>query len=379
MDIPTWEKLVCEWRYQLDPSNIEGLTQKEILKVQEGLDRLRDEIGEDGITDLKEGNHRLFWWYFASPASWARLFLADLGEILYEFEGSTNLKIVRRRLLGEEFESALAELKVASQFKRSGYHVEFQPKVKRRKADLKVSKSGSEYYVEVTILGPSEEEKLSMSRFNRFMGPLRFRRDVEIGGRILKILSKPRIEEIHRRIEAAANEAKNTQKCIPVYEENVIDLLVCPKGRTDNLQRWLTGKGYTGQFSGPPIKTDDILRLRRKINGESKQLPKDRPGIIVVFADPLFAPTSKEVGRLVNEIEETIYDHERIILGVIRFPGMIDDNDTTYRKEDFTLIRKKEYKSRSINILVIENRYSKFTSSSSSEIIKTLSKINSIE
>ena len=98
--------------------------------------------------------------------------------------------------------------------------------------------------------------------------------------------------------------------------DGVLEIGIAPEADKSLLEQWTAARGLTvGTMQGPPIRTDELQRVRAKIRKEQEQLPAGFPGIVVVFSNNLF-PFVKDHRALIGELEEAVYHHDHL-LGVV--------------------------------------------------------------
>lgn len=349
------------WNYHEKAiQNNKELKNEDKQKAIAGLQQIRRLLGEDFLEHAFQTMHPIVS-YFRNEAPWTRLWLAEFGSMLSHVQDDHGFQELKERLISKEgFFSAISELETGYRFSVAGFSVEFYPSSGKRRCDLRVQKGDTRTYIEVTIIGPSQEERETEHTFYELAWSHLSNSDIEIAGKIYKALSNPRIAEIKRKITTSIHEARRKQECIILSEPRIIDIIICPKSMSSNLSDWLRKKGLASHFEGPSYNVDEIRRARKTLDEENRQLPKNEPGIVVLNHGRIFMPNSDAIERLVYELEEEVYKHSNMVAAVLVFTDVVGANEAGRHGRDFVWSRKVKYRLYGENTLVIKNKYSRF-------------------
>lgn len=354
------EKL-SDWGYHIEQvRNDEDLTGEQREEVMESIFKIKEVFGEDWLKKAVETRHPLFEMYFINMAPWTRFWLLDFGKKLKDIENIPNSNELVNRLKGaDSYSASVAELEVLSKLKRAGIDVELYPKVVSGVPDLKAVVDGVEIFIEVTEMGASEES-MEAGRTHRLVHLVAFNLDIESSCKIYKPLSVPHIGDLRAKIQKAIEEVKKKNCCREISEPGVIDCFICPKGKSDELERLLKERGLKRTLEGPPYSTDELRRIKKKIQDKVKQLPKDKPGIIVIFDPNIWVINKEDYYEIAYELEEAIYGERRLMLGIIW--GGVDSRFGEFfvEKEDWVIVQKILYGVLPENRIIIKNKYCKF-------------------
>jgi len=336
------------------------ITEPDKAEILKGFQALREIMGDAWFEETARSHYPIFH-RLANLVSYSQLSVARVGLRLQALKSAKNFNKLRRRMMSRDTYSASeAELEVASYFAKAGFSIEFYPAVGSKEADLLLIRDNMEYYVEVTVIGDSVEERRAFETLEGIHWPY-FAEDIIMHGRVLKILSTPHLEELKKRIANVVEEVKNTHEGREVVDPGVVQLFICPRDNTDALKVWQKRKGISG-LEGPRIEVNEISRIRHRLDAENSQLPEDKPGLIIVYGRSLreqfFEPNFYE--KLASQLEETVYGHRNLILGAIVTYG--SDLLTHPLKEGRNyILRHRQYGSRiGDDVLIIKNRFSKF-------------------
>lgn len=349
----------------------EHLSDADKERALAGLDQIKEILGERFLENAVETEHPILQ-YFVNSAPWTRSWLADFGNMLDKLREAIRFERLRQRLVsGKEFLSAMPELEVAYRFRKAGFSVEFYVKHDGRDCDLRVWKGDIELYVEVAIVGWSMEELKAFHILDVFSLPEMTDFEIRVAGKIHKILSSPRIIELKKQLDICIQEAKQKQECTFLSQPGIVDLIICPRSKSDQVSKWLRKKGLKSDLEGPPYDINEVKRVIRMFREKSPQLPKNKPSLIVLFPARLFIKEDLNSFReLTYKIEEEIYEHSNLVAGALVFSGFRGSTETGRYEKHLFWSKKTKHQFYGESTLVIRNKYSDFPISE--EIISAL-------
>lgn len=350
-----------KWSYHetviQESKDLSSVDKEQILT---GLHQIRRILGKSFLEIIVQQRNPILS-YFRNTAPWTRFWLKEFGEMLSTLETSLRFERIKQKLISkEDFSSAISELEIAYRFAIAGFSVEFYPKHGRYECDLLVQKSDKKVYVEVSNIGPSQEERKSSYTLNELTKSFMFDPEIQVDGKIYKWLSNPRIAEIRNEIKIKVQKAKKEDKCFEISHPGIVDIIICPRSLSARAHNLLKQKRTGSHFEGPSYDIDEMRRVGRTIRDENKQLPKNEPGLIVLFNDNIAVEGDAEsYQELADEIEEEIYERSNLIGGVLIFPHFVGSDEGSGYEEDFAWSRRTRYRLGGENTLIIKNRYSK--------------------
>jgi len=221
-------------------------------------------------------------------------------ELLQPENSIQKFKTKLRQWNTDHFESAIAELEFAAEYKRRGYRIELEPSLpKGKKADFCASKDSVKIYFEVTCIfwkRSLEENAIWNGLFVR-LG--RMDEPFVIGINLRKSFRREQTAKVARHIRKKLRQFERTsasppfsfvypESGEPIIEIDVIDRL--PKGEKGFISGGVFGGGIKRNWND----------LRSKISSKISQLYPDYPGVLVV------QPHGLEIGQ---------YDVENALLG----------------------------------------------------------------
>lgn len=359
-----WERRWSSWDYHFKRiSTDEEITDADRVEILAGFKALREIMGEEWLGQAVRSRHPLYH-RLMNLIPLSQLSVARIGLQLKELESIPNIDRLRKRLMSKyEFASAEAELEVTSFYREAGFIVELYPPVDGKEADLLVKIDGKEFFIEVSIIADSEDAGKASRTLHELTWPFFPEHGVAMSGQIYKALSTPHIRELKKRIADAINQVRNTKESQEVTESGVCHFFIAPREKTEELKEWQKRTGISG-FTGPPINVDEIRRLRKRLEEKNRQLPEDKPGVIVVYAHSLtrqfFEPDFYP--QLIYELEETVYEHENLIFGAIITSGSDFLPQTQVEDDNYILGHRKSHAPvMKQDVVVIKNRFSKFS------------------
>jgi hypothetical protein len=114
-----------------------------------------------------------------------------------------------------------------------------------------------------------------------------------------------------------------------------------------------------GEFIGPPFDVNEILRTRRAIRGEQKQLPQGYPNIVIIENTDLFL-TMQDIKKAISELEEEIYEHPHLLFGVISGEYLGMTQYTSFMKDQHVYLEKSRSEMITEKYIILFNRFCEY-------------------
>lgn len=352
---------IGSWKFHIKSvKNQEDLTDKQKHETVEGMNEIRKIFDDDWLKDAVITRHP-FVEYLINRAPWSRLFLADFGSKLKELRNVKNFNHLVKKLKNKDkFDSAESELQVASKINRVSLDLEFYPRINGKEPDLEVSINHAKIYCEITSMQTSQHDIKASEVLRELSFPNLSIPEVIVGCKVYKILSKPHIRELKKKINKGIKDALAQDSLIEVIEPGVIEYFICPRRKVEEI-RERNPKILLGTCKGPPLDLNEPKRIRRTIAHKNTQLPEDKPGVIIIYNNNLFGYADiPNIINLKEEIEESIYEYENLIFAVIINTLISSGEDIIHKKSNYISIQKIYYDLLKENTLIIKNKYSKF-------------------
>lgn len=351
------------WDYYIERvKNAVYLTEEQKKRAIEIICKLREIFGEAWLENAVKTNHWLIV-LLGDRTPNAFFWILEFGEKLKKVENVKNFKELLRKLKNaREFSAANAELEVAAKLKRACIDVELYPKIDSEVCDLKAKTIDSEFFIEVTALGPSIAESEASKTFE-LVRLVSWNFDIEASCKIHEILSAPEREKLERKIKYAIKKVKKEGCCRDISEAGVIDCFICPKDKSEDLSKMLKEKGLKRTFEGPPYSLNAIERIKKKIQKKTGQLPKNKPGVIIIFDDSLLGWTlgEEDYRQIANELGEIIYDTSRLMLAIVIDKSSGIGSEASFREMgNLISLRKLPYGMLQEDAIIIKNKNCEF-------------------
>jgi len=358
-----WIEKTSIWDTHIERIKASDLSNDQKQHVIDSFNKIRETFGENWLGQIVSDRKHPLLYEILNLAPWTRFKLADFGDKLVEAKEIKNFYKLKQRLMSaRDYYAAEAEFEILIMLKRAGLEVEIPHESGKKIPDILAKIDGKEVCFEVTTMRDAYEWQAAFKTLNALTFPFFPDFEIEFTGKIHRILSTPRRKELIEKLKIAAQKAKIEKIPVEVSEPGLIDFLFVPKGLHSEIQKWLQLKGFHGGIQGPPVHVDEVKRIKRAIYEKAKQIPKDKPGVIVVFDSHL--TTGLERGtfaHVVYQVEEDVYEHPNL-LGAIIISSLITGEKPSeiIEDENFFFISKTSYEILCHNILIIRNKYSNF-------------------
>lgn len=302
------------WNTMRDVYEIARADEEELLAIAkqriENFSILKRIYDNDFLSQLilrksDSDNLLLFWLVMDNPIDkpTAIHFLQEIEENLKLLQPEGSIQKFRtklRRWNTDHFESAVAELEFAAEYKRRSYQIELEPSLPNgEKADFCASKDSMKIYFEVTCIfwKPSLKEHGIMDELFIRLG--RIDEPFMIGINIQSTFQRRQTAKVARHIQKKLRQFERASPSLPfsfVYPESGEPIV-----EIDVMKRFPEGeKGFiSGGVFGGGVKSS-WNDLRSKISSKISQLHPDYPGVIIV------QPHGLETGQ---------YDIQNALLG----------------------------------------------------------------
>ena len=259
-----------------------------------------------------------------NQAGWIYRWLDWLSRSLRDLESCRGFDALIARLVDRDrFEEALSVLETADRFFGAGFSVSFDVPVRigdvDKVPDLHVvdPDTRTSFDCEISVMYRSHEDRKAAERSSRlFYSILNAAGDLTFCGRLLRVISDARTEELATQISEAIAFARDRGCLAEVIVPQVMEFAVAPSSNNEILA-WCRARDLEpGSFGAPMPQTNELRRLQVKIEQEEKQLPSGQPNALVIHGQDLFNDLDDPVRRL-HDVEEVVLDHPKIALLVV--------------------------------------------------------------
>lgn len=345
----------------------ELLTQNEQQYVCSGLGVLGRVFGDNFLQhifrlNLPKGKERHPLVHMLSNgAPSTQLYAGRLGEILEVLKGAPRFQSLQKFLKDATmFDGAIAHAEVAARLKSAGYQIELEPKVGNGKADVLARENDNEFFIEVSTVGEGDEGKYARETAHAIW-PLIVVSGCIPAGQILRILKEGERDKYQSEIEKAIAEVQTKGVYREIVHKDALDIFIAPRDKVAELDACLRAKGMERGCVGPPYTTDQIDRVMTRFGKKTVKL-KDKPGIIVVYANdltPFYMARGQVLEEIAHGMEEIIANKHNIILFVLVVPEGCFENENRYARTDVdsnrTIVQRPLVRESRENILAVKN------------------------
>jgi len=343
-DYQSWDKLSehCEI--------LETLSNFEKEKAKRSFQFLKTIFGESFLKSAFETGHPLTQ-TITNLAPWTRKWFIWFAEALEELKEQENYDSLLIRIKDtKKFSEALSVLEVAHKLFKTGFKVCFDPKIKvgsnSKVPDIKVINKETDeiIYIEVSAQKQSKNQREASITAQKIVntlwhGPF----FLYYCGRIYKTLSKRHLDEVTNEIKSVLEKVYAEKNFYEYLKEDVIELGLATEEDKQILEKWaVERKLKIGEIRGPPFDTNELIRVKRAIDKEQRQLPTDIPNIVVINNSNLFFHI-KDMRKAISELEEEVYQHPHLLITIISGSYVGFAEETSFKKDQHAFIRKTKF------------------------------------
>jgi hypothetical protein len=357
-DYTDWNKLIehCD---SLD--ELSGLEKK---KAKRAFKVLQKQFGDSFLKSAFDARHPIFE-YLINRAPWTRKWIIWFADAIGELKSQENHESLFARLQdAEKFPEALSVLEIACHLCRVGFTISVDPKVEIsggiKIPDLKACDvdNREEFFVEVSIQRTSEVEQEAWQTFERihslFWRSVPF---IHYCGRVHKTLADKHLDQILKKVENILENCTKEGAFQEIVVKGVIEIGIAPEGDKEILHEWAVERGLkVGEFSGPSYDVNEVLRTKRTIRDEQRQLPRDLPNIVVVKNNNVFIHL-KDVRATIGELEEEVYRHPHLLAAVVWGEQLGKAEDMAIMEDQHVFIRKSKASLITDQYIILFNKF----------------------
>jgi hypothetical protein len=324
-------------------------------------------LGEEFLKVAFTQGHPIRY-YIINLAPWTRKWIIWFAEALSELRNQENYSSLLNRIRDKtRFEEGISILEIGFKFSKSNFKITIDPiieisKGKEKNPDLKVidKDAGEEFFVEISQMGPSEIEEQAFQTLRAITDILwKSIPFIHYCGRIYKTLSKKHLDEVVKKVEEILEKVKKDESFHELLIEDVIEVGIAPEKDKEVLEKWASDKGLqVGEFIGPSFDVNEILRTKRAIREEQKQLPQGYPNIVIIKNNNLFLRT-RDIRKAISELEEEVYEHPHLLFVIISGEHLGEVQDTSFMKDQHVYLEKSKIELIVEKYIILFNRFCK--------------------
>jgi len=352
-DFKNWDKLVqqCE--------TIKGLTKVEKAKAKDAFEFLKDELGEEFLEVAFTERHPIIF-EIINLVALSRRRITDFAESLSYLKNAGNyVSLIRRIKDPRRFHEAVSVLEVAYKFFQVGYKITFDPEVASKQPDLSIIDitNNETSFIEVALQGESRNRREASNILRQIQKTILSINDILFCVKIHKIFADQHLREIIGKITQLSKRAKNLNKFQEFIIENTIELAIAPKNDVHIIKAWAAGRHLdVGSLSGPSYDSNEILRVKRKIEKEQQQLPAGYPNILVI-SNPMVFQYCPDIKKLLTELEEEVYRYPQVLAALICGGYIGYSKSTSIVHDQHLYIEKTRYGIMVEQYILLQNRF----------------------
>lgn len=330
-----------------------NLTKSERTQIRSALNYLVSLFGDDFLKGPSDVPHPFYFKFLWNSAPWVRRSLLRFTNILRSFESSPDFADLLFRIKRPDlFREACSVLEIGNKFYQAGLDLRFDQNVLTidkwnqehfKKPDLQVTdpNTGEVIYVEVTQLGVSDEQ-ISVDRtfetiwrilHNSMFCPEGFTNNFQDEtfylpySRIHRSPSNLELSDVVTQINTVIEKARLTDEFQELNIENTLELAIAPPKKHSQAEEWAKARNISDISESPLIPLNGLRRAKGRIFKKIKQLPADKPGIVVVhFVDNLTF-WAYDAGQIIFEVAEEVDKHSQLLFAVMIQASMEADHD----------------------------------------------------
>ena len=254
----------------------------------------KNEFGENYLKEM-EPLHPMYF-HIHNYVLASRLWFVELAANIKRLKEFPNYKSLYRRLKNSsKFPEAFSVLEIAIKFCKAGFNIEFDPKVKvngrPKKPDLRVINSSrtESFFCEVSVLNVSMIEKNAMNTEMKLFNAVISLPNLLFAGKVERILDENAIKNISDQISELKKRINEETGFGELIIKDVLTLGLSTEANKNILVKWAEEHNCeVGNFEQPYFESNELQRMKTKINEKRKQLPYDRPNLIMIYDNDFF-------------------------------------------------------------------------------------------
>lgn len=314
-----------------------------------------------------DAKHPLFW-MFHDRSGWRCRWAIWFSQLLKSISGHCDFKTLIRDLQKSDlYGERMTILNIVDILRHSGFSFKFDPEIAvsrgPKKPDLYVqlSETGLGFFVEVTTLSPSANQREADETFHAITEPLfQFIGRLEYCGHIERVMANMHLREVLPKILSAANKAAEETGFETIEINGVLKFAFATQSNRGLLNAWADKFGFDSNcVLGPGADVPEFTRIAGKLKKESFQLPIDQANVVVIYSH-LFAtpPTSREsLEWYINRLEDEVFKHSHVGYLIVIFSWIGSGNGQIVRLGDHLCVNRQRFHFESDTAILIKNRF----------------------
>jgi hypothetical protein len=259
-------------------------------------------------------------------APWTYEWLVWLSKSIRSVERASEFDGLRKRLTDpDRFDEACSVLQVTERLVAAGLDIAFDQAVlvdsARKIPDLLVRDlaAGVQFHCQISVQYSAAALAEQSRAADAVIESLLYasHEPVLFSGRFLRAIPQNEIDGLARRVQWELMEIARAPGLREIVIENMLQLAIAPRSHAAELTLWTQMQGLqVGTFGGAGISSDELARLRRKIEDEAKQLPAGYANLMVISAQNLFIAAG-DPARVIEPVAAIIGSSDQIAVLVL--------------------------------------------------------------
>lgn len=340
------------WDKYLEQVDLLDFEDAEKQRLRDAYLYLRQFLGDGFPRRAEHEGNPIFFSYFIDASPAAKRSLMKFTAALEALEHCANFRVIRkdirRHLKTDDDRERLMEkmstVRVAHKFLTAGFTIEFDPKVNvtdlrgriaRKVPDLQLidNDNGQQVIVEVSHMEPSDQQRLVESTFATVWRVL-IDREMHGDPEALKDILTPRfilphawihrgiddveLEDIMRRTKELARHVRTSGEFGELIIPQTIEICIAPYDRHELAREWARKRGLNeaDMVTGAYIESDEIGRARAKLKQKLKQLPDEKPSVIVIEAGKNLLFFVYDLSEVALSLAEELTKHPKLLSAI---------------------------------------------------------------
>jgi len=238
-------------------------------------------------------------------------------------------------------------IEIAGKLRRQGFTVLLEPTtpnpltLKRPDAALENSDTKETFYLEVSILGLSAMQSEGFYLLNLLLPASAFP-TVRCAGRWIGNPTDAELDNIEGKIEAGVEAARENRTFVEISETGILEMAACHRDELAKLDDWRAKRGLSGSCfaQGLHDNTDEILRLKYKIQKKQEQLPEGFANVLLIQSNSIF--NRAPVKTLISELSKSIGQRGHLGAVIIRGGNLGDASALSFESGTSRFERRVE-------------------------------------
>ncbi len=207
----------------------------------------------------------------------------------------------------------------------------------------------------MSVLNASVIEKNAMNTEMKLFNAVISLPNLLFAGKVEKILVENEIKNISEQIFELKKRVNEETGFGELIINDVLTLGLSTEKKKNKLVKWAEEhKCEIGNFEQPYFESNELQRMKTKINEKRKQLPYDKPNLIMIYANTFFFTCGEPI-HVINELEKLLAKYKNINGVIIRGKVMATIEPLTAKIKQHIYIQKYQYDAYAEQYLIIWN------------------------